>query len=270
MKTRYIPDVFPFSEYGYRSGRYGYAFDQVRQSGSRKHLDVGCYDGNWADKLRVLGIREIYGIDVNREAIEEGLKKTVCITLLHVLVMASLPFEPDCFDSCSLLDVYEHLSLTDQDTVLKEIFRILRPGGIFIITVPKKHLFSFLDLGNLKFVMPGLHRRYCERKMGKESYRKRYLSSPSGLVGDISGTKRWHEHFSEARLRSALIREGFQINDADGSGLFMRPMAMLRSTIRFKPVKAALERVELFDMKRFDSANLYITCCKPCANARIS
>ena len=45
-----------------------------------------------------------------------------------------LPFSESSFDAAFILDVLEHID--EDETVLREIRRVLRPGGSLLITVP--------------------------------------------------------------------------------------------------------------------------------------
>ena len=89
-----------------------------------------------------------------------------------------------------------------------------------IVTLPRQHLFSFLDIGNLKFRFPKLHRWYYCKKYSREDYEYRYVSNPDGLTGDISAEKYWHEHFSRAKLEKLLNNCGFAVVDFGGAGFF--------------------------------------------------
>lgn len=46
-----------------------------------------------------------------------------------------LPFEQDSFEAVVCMDVLEHI--VEDDLVLSEIYRVLKPGGIFLISVPE-------------------------------------------------------------------------------------------------------------------------------------
>jgi len=94
-----------------------------------KILDVGCGTGKNIEVFSEIG--EVWGIDNAREAIEfckkRGLKS------VRLGSAESTGFPPKCFDLITLLDVLEH---TNDKAALKEIYRLLRPGGFLIITVP--------------------------------------------------------------------------------------------------------------------------------------
>jgi ubiquinone/menaquinone biosynthesis C-methylase UbiE len=67
--------------------------------------------------------------------------------------LTALPFPDGSFDRALCLDVLEHLAYEDQPRALAELFRVLRPGGELLVSVPNlAHLQSriqFLLRGRL-------------------------------------------------------------------------------------------------------------------------
>jgi SAM-dependent methyltransferase len=129
-----------------------------------------------------------------------------------------LPFVDGEFDAITMFEVLEHIH--DQNKVLSEIFRVLKPGGLLLISVPRQHLFSFLDLANFKFVFPSLHRFYYSLTHSHDAYEQRYVSNSNDLVGDIETEKRWHQQFSDVQMIKLLEDNGFKVEEIDGFGLF--------------------------------------------------
>ncbi len=240
--------------------RHGYALERVRSINSRRHLDVGCFDGTWLVELSRFEVLELYGADINQEAIRTGKQRSPNLNLSHVLDTRTLPFDNGFFDSVSLLDVLEHVERTYQESLLLEIRRILRPDGSLIVTVPRKHLFSFLDLGNYKFLFPSLHRYFYVWKHGREAYEYRYVHNPFGLVGDVSASKRWHEHFTSDSLKEILHYCGFDVIDVDGAGFFMRIIAILSAIAPKSFLRRWLANLQTVDARIFARANLFVTC----------
>lgn len=95
-----------------------------------KLLDVGCGTGELLRELEPLA--ETFGIDSSSQAIafckERGLKN------VSVAEATQVPFPDNAFDAVLCLDVLEHVK--DDETVLKEIFRVTKPGGTAIVFVP--------------------------------------------------------------------------------------------------------------------------------------
>lgn len=239
--------------------RYGYAFEKIKASGSKRHLDIGCFDGSWIAEISAALNIEVHGADVNKDAIQRGEKRYPTTTLHHIRAVTNLPFSNEEFDSITLMDVYEHLDACDQAGVLLEIRRLLRPGGLLVITVPGKHLFSFLDIGNLKFRFPRLHRLYIKERYGVDFYNSRYANNPHGLFGDVSARKRWHEHFKAQQLVHVLQSAEFDIVDVDGAGYFMRLISML-TLVPSKLVHRLASWLMTMDYRTFASANVFVTC----------
>jgi len=107
---------------------------------STRVLDAGCGEGilveEYAERLAITGV------DANYSSAR----------VLHGSLTA-LPFPDGTFDRALCLDVLEHLSFEDQPRALGELFRVLRPGGELLVSVPNlAHLQSriqFLLRGRL-------------------------------------------------------------------------------------------------------------------------
>lgn len=233
-------------------------------SGSRVHLDFGCGGGRFLASLRSRGVGKLVGVDASAEAIEsarQGHERSIvpgaaAAEFLHVRDSGKLPFADGAFSSVSLLDVLEHLA--DQRAVLRELYRVCEAGGVLIVTVPRRHVFSFLDMGNMKFRFPRLHKWWYCRKHSLEEYRRRYEANTDGLVGDVSAAKGWHEHFSPNVLASLLMECGFEPVVFAGSGLFHRPLRVIGLVLeRLGPLRRLFAHLYAWDARRFESMNLF-------------
>jgi SAM-dependent methyltransferase len=107
-------------------------------AGRRQILDVGCGTGTMLTYLASYG--KAQGVDIDEEAVgychERGLLDVRLGAAEH------LPFGDDSFDLVTALDVVEHLD--DDAAALREIGRVLRPGGHVLVTVPA-HRFMWGD-----------------------------------------------------------------------------------------------------------------------------
>jgi len=125
-------------------------------------LDVGC--GWEARLLRTVAplLASGVGIDRNAPPIQNGRIRT-----LQCDLEASLPLESASFDVATMLAVLEHLERPL--AVLAEVWRVLRPGGSLVLTVPShaaKPVLEFLAF-RLGIVNPAEiadHRRYWNRR----------------------------------------------------------------------------------------------------------
>jgi len=93
-------------------------------------LDVGCGTGGTLSVLEDLGT--VVGADLSEDALgfcrQRGLRCLVCSCA------EDLAFADGTFDAAVCADVFEHLE--DDEKGFSEVLRILRPGGIVVVTVP--------------------------------------------------------------------------------------------------------------------------------------
>ena len=143
MPPRYLmtlvagtPDWRWFIESGERAAK---AFDQYATEGgcsfaaARRILDLGCGCGRIARHLPKLTSAEIHGVDYNPQLISwcaKNLKGRFVLNRLH----PPLSFPDAHFDVVYLMSVFTHLRRETQEGWLVELQRIVRPGGVAIVT----------------------------------------------------------------------------------------------------------------------------------------
>lgn len=97
-----------------------------------KLLDIGCADGSFASYAGHELNAKTYGIDISPEAIAKA-KKTIDHATQHD-ISKSLPYPDKSFEIIFALEVIEHIY--DTDFLISEIRRILKPGGILVVSTP--------------------------------------------------------------------------------------------------------------------------------------
>ena len=249
---RFIPRQHPF----YHEPRFAFGYELLPEN--VKVLDYGCHDGAFGQRLTRHKKVEYLGVDKNRDAVRRAPPGILVKELVH-----PLPFDDAEFDAVTMFEVIEHIY--DQDAVLREVHRVLKPGGIVIVSVPRRHVFTVLDLANFKFVFPRLHRLYYSLTRSPAAYRERYLTNPHGLVGDVEREKRWHQHFRDDEMRSLLERNGFSVEEMDGSGLFSLVITFLTYILRLGFLFP--QRVHDWDSHTFHSSGLLCAARKPAGRA---
>jgi 2-polyprenyl-3-methyl-5-hydroxy-6-metoxy-1,4-benzoquinol methylase len=108
-------------------------------------LDIGCADGYFTRKiLDFTKSRKITGIDILKSSIDYASIRYSSLKSLHFQVgdAQKLKFPSTKFTAVYILEALEHVF--DAKLVLKEIYRVLKPGGYTIILVPSENwLFKF-------------------------------------------------------------------------------------------------------------------------------
>ena len=159
-------------------------------------LDVGC--GTGANLLMLSEYGDAEGVDLSKDALafchERGLEK------VRLGAAEALPYDDGTFDLVTALDVVEHM---DDDLVgLREMRRVLRPGGRVLLFVPT---FMFLW----------------------------------GLQDDVSNHRR---RYRLPELRRVLEQAGFEVERTTYANItFFLPILLARKLMRATGIKAESE-----------------------------
>ncbi|MET3580130.1 SAM-dependent methyltransferase [Mesorhizobium robiniae] len=97
-------------------------------------LDFGCGVGRVALKMHAEKKWPTHCCDVNRIGAAYLQRQIPEISVLHTKYDPPLPYEDRTFDAIYSVSVWTHMPEEAQDRWLKEMARILKPGGIALIT----------------------------------------------------------------------------------------------------------------------------------------
>jgi ubiquinone/menaquinone biosynthesis C-methylase UbiE len=111
--------------------------EQLRASSGPKLLDLGCGTGFVIGIARDL-FDEIHGVDITQEMLDR-VDLTSGNIELHRCAAESTPFEAGYFDAVSAYSFLHHLA--DYAAVLREAFRVLRPGGLCYVDLEPNRSF---------------------------------------------------------------------------------------------------------------------------------
>lgn len=103
-------------------------------------LDIGCASGEYTEEL-AKGFATVDAIDIEPERLElfgkrlgeGGGAHRISITRMSA---ENMSFRDRSFDAVSTIEVLEHIP--DLDAALREVYRVLRPGGHFLVTGPNR------------------------------------------------------------------------------------------------------------------------------------
>jgi len=105
-------------------------FDKLTDWTGKAVLDLGCAGGFMAEAIDDLGAT-VTGIDPAAEAINAACAHAQDRQITYdVGVGEALPYDDASFDIVVCVDVLEHVK--DLGKVLAEVFRVLKPGGLFL------------------------------------------------------------------------------------------------------------------------------------------
>lgn len=99
---------------------------------NKKILDIGCYDGTLLSMLPKGNF--LFGCDANKYAVKEAKKKSIKTKNFYFDDAHSFPYESRFFDLIIAGEIIEHIY--DTDFFLKDIYRLLKPSGYFLISTP--------------------------------------------------------------------------------------------------------------------------------------
>jgi SAM-dependent methyltransferase len=129
-----------YTRHGYAVARYHLLFGLLAsQAEAGSHLlDVGCASGYYAVRYALRGGR-VTGTDVADASLQLASRRAqqAGVTDRCRFVpgdLRSLPFEDESFDCVLLTEVLEHVR--EQREALAEVTRVLRPGGILVLSSP--------------------------------------------------------------------------------------------------------------------------------------
>jgi len=171
-----------------------FLFEDLKEG--EKILDLGCGNGRWY-KVFVRKKVDYFGLD-NSEKLLEIAKKNFPEAKFLIGDALNLPFSENFFDRVYAIALLHHIpSEVFRIKVLQEIKRVLKPGGILILTVWKIHRLSEILL-LLKHTFLKLI------KKSQLDFKDVFLPWGKKIL-------RYYHYFSKRELESLTKRAGFEI-----------------------------------------------------------
>lgn len=163
----------------------------------RSILDYGCGVGAWLDLLsHAHPDAQIFGVDISKTAIEKAKDK---FPKYHLESFNGLmaPFAEAQFDLVFSYHVLEHVD--DIDASIKDIARMLKPGGYSVIIFPCGNEGSFLDrtmhlISNSR--LPAVDGRTVLFFEAADGHVRRMTSSDTVIIFEQNGLKAITQFFS--------------------------------------------------------------------------
>lgn len=150
-------------------------------------LELGYGSGIILSNLAALG-KKISGIDLNSdpERVELNLKKIgVAAHLIRGDIRNPINYSDESFDLVVALSIIEHIKENDLKPVIDRVFRLLKPGGDFLIGMPQvscfmEKMFSLIGYKKIKEHHFTSHRKFLEKAINRFKFIK-FANFPSHL-----------------------------------------------------------------------------------------
>jgi len=131
----------------------------------KRHLDLGC----GLSPRNPYGANESFGCDIREIDSLDDLGFTY---RKANLIEEPIPYEDDFFDSVSAFDFIEHIPRQSFTTskghcnpfidLMNEIYRVLRPGGVFLAITPAyPNVSAFTDPTHVNIITEHTHEYFC-------------------------------------------------------------------------------------------------------------
>ena len=201
--------------------------------GTEAMLDVGCDDGEKTLLFaRALGATCICGTEVVEERVAVARSRGIQVTIADI--EDGFPFPDAGFDVVTSNQVIEHLA--DTDRFVREVYRVLRPGGFAVISTENLaswHNIAALILGWQPFSLTNV----TAQRLG--------LGNPLALHREESWEQppTWQHRrvFAYRALVELFESHGFEVAAVCGAGYYPLP----RSVARLEPRHAAFLTVKV-------------------------
>ncbi|MDD5693616.1 MAG: class I SAM-dependent methyltransferase [Patescibacteria group bacterium] len=129
-----VADHFSSTRYAFNWSRVAKTIEELQIKPGSKVLDLGCGNGRVIDVLKKIDI-EYTGLDISENLIKLAQKKYPKEKFV-VGDLLKIPFLDNEFDYVLSLATLHHIPSSEQRlNALKEIYRILKPGGTTLVTV---------------------------------------------------------------------------------------------------------------------------------------
>jgi SAM-dependent methyltransferase len=168
-------------------------FDWVEPTDDKLVLDMPCGRGFYLNMIRYVSECKLVGAELDWDVIlkaQRNIGHLPDIALNNANIYA-IPYKDNTFDAAILSEILEHVE--DDVAALREVYRVLKPGGVVAITVPN---------ANYPFLWDPINKTL-------ESLLKTHIQH--GMFAGI-----WANHvrlYQRDDLREAVLEAGFVVEE---------------------------------------------------------
>jgi SAM-dependent methyltransferase len=168
-------------------------FEWIEPTDGKLIYDCACGRGFYLNMIRTVSRCKLFGLELDPEIVGKAGRNVSHLPDVHV-VRANIydqPWPDDMFDGIILSEILEHIE--DDVRGLREVYRVLKPGGVVAITVPHANYPFWWDPINK--TLETLFNTHIQH-------------------GPLAGI--WANHvrlYTMELLRKAVLQAGFQIEE---------------------------------------------------------
>lgn len=244
----------------FRASRLYWALKEIPDKNG-KLLDIGCGVGDFIESFNYYrpGMK-ISAVDISKKAISLAKERKIKAEF-KVANAQKLPFKNNSFDVVTCFDLIEHVQYPTK--AIKEIFRVLKPGGIFHALIPTEaEMISIqgplIRLGWKGKEIYGGHPHHFSKKQVVG-----WMEKAGFEIKKI----RWEEHFTKQILEifyfSWLSLRGKNVKNTVEGYLSTAKLIPEVRLLRFcKNILAAVSYYEARLLFWFPGLGIHITCRK--------
>lgn len=249
------------SPFFFRASRLFYALKALKNVKKGKLLDIGCGVGDFADAFSFYRKDlKLYAIDISSKAIKLAKKRNAKVQF-KVADAQKLPYPDNYFDVVTVFDLIEHVQHPTK--VIKEVYRVLKPGGIFHTFIPTESEMLSLEgplikLGWKAKEIYGGHPHHFSRRevLG-------WIENENFKILKV----RWGEHFVNQIIEIVYftflsIRGKNAKSSVEGFLALSKQTFFIRLLKFLKSIIASLSFVETMSLFWFPGLGVHITCRK--------
>lgn len=149
-----------------------YSLEMIPQGRTLKVLDIGCATGLNSNSIKKFG-HKVIGIEYSNVALREYSNKGY--NCIQANIAVNLPFLENVFDVVFASEVIEHIY--DTDLLLEEAYRVLKSGGVIILSTPNSSFWVYKLLFVIGKTVNDLQHPGHVRFFTKELIKKHFISA---------------------------------------------------------------------------------------------